>query len=52
MANTIIFLIYFGGIQAVPDDFGFWATMFWPYYLGKYAAQFAVRAKAIAGERE
>lgn len=34
--GIIAFMIYVGGSVASPDNWGFWKTAFWPYYLGKF----------------
>lgn len=39
MEDFVLSLIYLGGSAVYP---GFWKGMFWPYYLGKRLALFAM----------
>lgn len=36
-------LVYLGGVQAAPDEWGFWKTVLWPYHFGKALMDCLVR---------
>lgn len=29
------FIFYIGGVWCAPNEWGFWKTMVWPFFLGK-----------------
>jgi hypothetical protein len=42
--SLFLVVVWIGGISVIANHWGFWASMFWPWYLGKYLGQLVLVA--------